>query len=51
MKKDIFSLEGKVVVVTGAAGLLGRQHADAVASFGGSLVLLDLATLCHSQRL
>jgi len=42
MKKDIFSLEGKVVVVTGAAGLLGRQHADAVASFGGSLVLLDL---------
>ena len=42
MKKDLFSLKTKVVVITGAAGLLGRQHADAVASFGGSPVLLDL---------
>jgi NAD(P)-dependent dehydrogenase (short-subunit alcohol dehydrogenase family) len=42
MKKDLFSLNGKVVVITGAAGLLGCQHADAVASFGGSPVLLDL---------
>lgn len=30
------------MVITGAAGLLGRQHADAVASFGGSPILLDL---------
>ena len=42
MNKNIFSLKGKVVVITGAAGQLGRQHADAVASFGGSPVLLDL---------
>ena len=42
MNKDLFSLKGKVVIITGAAGLLGRRHADAVASFGGSPVLLDL---------
>lgn len=42
MKTDIFSLQGRVVVITGAAGLLGRRHADAVAAFGGVPVLLDL---------
>ena len=31
-----------MVVITGAAGLLGRQHADAVAQAGGIPVLLDL---------
>ncbi|MEI7626277.1 MAG: SDR family oxidoreductase [Actinomycetota bacterium] len=38
----LFSLSGRVVVITGAAGLLGREHAEAVATFGGNLVLLDL---------
>ncbi len=38
----IFSLKNKIVVITGAAGLLGRQHADAVAKAGGIPVLLDL---------
>lgn len=42
MKTDFFSLSGKVIVITGAAGLLGRQHAEAVASSGGIPVLLDL---------
>ncbi len=40
--ENIFHLTGKVVVITGAAGLLGRQHAEAVAAFGGIPVLLDL---------
>jgi NAD(P)-dependent dehydrogenase (short-subunit alcohol dehydrogenase family) len=39
---ELFSLKNKVVVITGAAGLLGRQHARAVAMFGGTPVLLDL---------
>jgi len=42
MKTDIFNLQDRVMVITGAAGLLGRRHADAVAAFGGVPVLLDL---------
>lgn len=37
-----FSLKNKVIVITGAAGLLGRQHAHAIAEAGGIPVLLDL---------
>jgi len=37
-----FSLQGRVIVITGAAGLLGRQHAEVVARSGGTPVLLDL---------
>jgi NAD(P)-dependent dehydrogenase (short-subunit alcohol dehydrogenase family) len=39
---ELFSLAGKVIVVTGAAGLLGRQHADVIARSGGIPVLLDI---------
>ena len=42
MTHRLFSLAGKVIVITGAAGLLGRQHAEAVASVGGIPVLLDI---------
>lgn len=38
-----FDLSGRVAVITGGAGLLGRQHASAVASAGGFPVLVDLA--------
>lgn len=46
MKKniiDIFSLEGMNIVITGAAGLLGQKHAEAIAAFGGTPILLDIA--------
>jgi NAD(P)-dependent dehydrogenase (short-subunit alcohol dehydrogenase family) len=39
---NIFSLNGKVIIITGAAGLLGRMHAEAVAAYDGIPVLLDL---------
>ena len=42
MKNKLFDLSGRVIVVTGAAGLLGRQHVDAIAAFGGNPVLIDL---------
>ena len=37
-----FSLSGKVIVVTGAAGLLGRNHIEAILSTGGIPVMLDI---------
>lgn len=38
----LFDLSGKKVVITGAAGLLGRQHAFAVADANASLILIDM---------
>jgi NAD(P)-dependent dehydrogenase (short-subunit alcohol dehydrogenase family) len=43
MLSDPFSLKDRIIVITGAAGLLGRMHADAVAAFGGIPILLDLS--------
>ena len=40
---NLFRLDGKVIVVTGATGLLGRKHAEAIAAYGGHPVLLDLS--------
>jgi len=41
--ENIFKLEGKVIVITGATGLLGRKHAEAIACYGGIPILLDLS--------
>ena len=43
MLKNLFSLKNKVIVITGATGLLGRKHCEAVAAFGGVPILLDLS--------
>jgi NAD(P)-dependent dehydrogenase (short-subunit alcohol dehydrogenase family) len=43
MLKNIFRLDGKIIVITGSLGLLGVKHAEAVASFGGTPILLDLS--------
>jgi NAD(P)-dependent dehydrogenase (short-subunit alcohol dehydrogenase family) len=40
--KDLFDLTGRVALVTGGAGMLGVQHAEAIAARGGVPVLLDL---------
>ncbi|MBI2274137.1 MAG: SDR family oxidoreductase [Bacteroidetes bacterium] len=39
---NIFSLTGKIVVITGASGLLGREHAKAILTAGGIPILLDI---------
>lgn len=39
---NIFSLKGRVIVVTGAGGLLGRRHVEAIASQGGIPVIVDI---------
>lgn len=40
--KNIFEIKNKVVVITGAAGLLGKMHAEAVAAYGGIPILIDI---------
>ena len=43
MLDNLFRLDKKVIVITGATGLLGRKHAQAVAYYGGTPILLDLS--------
>lgn len=40
--REIFDLSGRVAIITGGAGLLGRHHAAAIAGAGGIPVLVDL---------
>jgi NAD(P)-dependent dehydrogenase (short-subunit alcohol dehydrogenase family) len=42
VSSERFSLAGRVVAITGGAGLLGTEHAHAVAEAGGTAVLLDV---------
>lgn len=42
MVQNLFQLTDRVAVITGGAGLLGQQHAIAVAEMGGIPVLLDI---------
>lgn len=52
MLLDKFSIAGKVCIITGGAGLLGRQHAIAVLEGGGIPVLLDISeeTLVYAKK-
>ena len=45
MSHPAFDLTGRVAVITGGGGLLGRQHAAAIASAGGIPVLWDVCEL------
>ena len=40
--KDLFSLSGKVVLLTGAAGNLGSQYVDGLSQVGANVVLADM---------
>jgi len=43
MLEKLFRLDNKIIVITGATGLLGRKHAEAIACYGGTPILLDLS--------
>jgi NAD(P)-dependent dehydrogenase (short-subunit alcohol dehydrogenase family) len=45
MSHPAFDLAGKIAVITGGAGLLGEQHARAIAAGGGIPVLLDITAI------
>ena len=39
----LFDLSGRVAIVTGGAGMLGRQHAATIAEAGGHVVIADVS--------
>ena len=41
---DTFNLNGRIALITGAAGLLGEKHAEAILDGGGRVVLTDINT-------
>ncbi len=47
---NVFDLTGRVAVITGGAGLLGEQHARAIAAAGGIPVLVDIQQQRASER-
>lgn len=40
--KALFDLKGRVAVVTGGCGILGRRFADGLAEFGADIAIVDL---------
>jgi NAD(P)-dependent dehydrogenase (short-subunit alcohol dehydrogenase family) len=48
--KKKFDLTGKVIVITGACGLIGRAFAEACAQFGAHVVLADIAAVAPEEK-
>ena len=48
--KDVFDLSGKTAVITGAAGLLGIQHAQALLDKNSEVLLTDINNKSLSQE-
>ncbi len=42
LMNNLFSLKGKVSIVTGALGLIGKEHCKALSDAGSSVVVMDI---------
>ena len=53
MAFEQFSLAGKTALITGAAGLMGIEHAYALLESGATVVLTDIdrSALCSAQEM
>ncbi len=40
--KKLFNLKNKVIVITGALGLLGQKHVEIIAQYGGIPIIIDI---------
>jgi NAD(P)-dependent dehydrogenase (short-subunit alcohol dehydrogenase family) len=47
---NLFSLKGRVAIITGGAGLLGMKHAEILAQAGATPVLIDLTAADPAAR-
>jgi NAD(P)-dependent dehydrogenase (short-subunit alcohol dehydrogenase family) len=46
--RNLFSLHGKTAIVTGAMGLIGQKHCEALASVGANVIVTDFnESLCQ----
>tara|TARA_B110000196_G_C21116326_1_gene650736 strand:- start:632 stop:1456 length:825 start_codon:yes stop_codon:yes gene_type:complete len=43
MIDSVFDLSGKIIVITGSVGLLGKKHVEAVLEYGGLPILVDIS--------
>ena len=39
---NLFNLKSKVIIITGALGLLGQKHVEVVAQNGGTPIIIDI---------
>jgi len=50
MKKNLFSLRGKVVIITGGAGMLGLEYARNLSGAGAKVVLFDVRSNARAKK-